>query len=82
MLVFKKNKKSSSETTDQIKDSESLKQKPKEIKKKKIGFGRKHKKNSKTIVSNENEEIKTTEGKETQTTNFQSAQLPTKLQKS
>jgi len=72
MLVFKKNKKSSSETTDQIKDSESLKQKPKKIKKKKIGFGRKHKKNSKTIVSNENEEIKTKEGEETQTTNFQS----------
>lgn len=72
MLVFKKNKKSSSETKDQIKDSESLKQKPKKIKKKKIGFGRKHKKNSKTIVSNENEEIKTKEGEETQTTNFQS----------
>lgn len=72
MLVFKKNKKSSSETKDQIKDSESLKQKPKKIKKKKIGFGRKHKKNSKTIVSNENEEIKTKEDEETQTTNFQS----------
>jgi len=74
MLVFKKNKKSSSETTDQIKDSELLKEKPKKIKKKKIGFGRKHKKTSKEIVSTENEEIKVIDEKETQTADYQ-AQL-------
>ena len=74
MLVFKKNKKSSSETKDQIKKSESLKQKPKKIKKKKIGFDRKHKKTSKEIVSTENEEIKVIEEKETQTADYQ-AQL-------
>ena len=72
MSIFKKNKKSSSETEKNVKNSKSLKEKPKKIKKKKIGFGHKHKKTSKKIVSNENGEGETTEGKETQIPNKQS----------
>ena len=63
MSIFKKNKKTSSETKESIENFNLLKEKPKKIKKK-IGFGHKHKKTSKKIVSTENKEREDAEGRE------------------
>ncbi len=61
MSIFKKNKKSSSETKDNIKSSEPLEKKVKKEKKKKIGFGKRHKKNQKKDGLPEKQEKKTVE---------------------
>ena len=58
MSIFKKNKKSSSETKDSIRSSEQLKNK---VKKKKIGFGKKNEKNQRKNSPNKKSEKKTEE---------------------
>jgi len=65
MSVFTKNKKSSSEIKDNMKSSEPLKHK---VKKKKIGFGKKHKKNQNEDYLHENQEKKIAEVPNVQTT--------------
>jgi len=67
MAVFKKNKKSASKIKEDVKNPNSLKEKPKKIKKKKIGFGRKGKKVSKKGALQEGKNVRATESKEIET---------------